>query len=59
MPTLVDPLYQTAVKHKKCWVCGNPNCPYPSDEDYSKALQEKWNGNPDNKECWMPIEEAS
>ncbi|MEW6448902.1 MAG: hypothetical protein AB1426_12625 [Bacillota bacterium] len=47
--------HEEAIKHKKCRVCGNPRCPYPGDEDYARALRGKWGGNPDNKECWIPI----
>lgn len=47
---------QDAAKQRKCWVCGNKNCPHPTIEERSKAEREKWGGDPQKKECWMPIE---
>lgn len=46
---------QWAVQHKKCWVCANPECPYPSDEQFAAKAQEP--GWLENKDCWMPFEE--
>lgn len=47
---------QLAVKTRRCWVCANPSCPYPTDEDY-KAKAETDPSWQDNKDCWMPFAE--
>lgn len=47
------------LSEKKCNLCGNPDCPYPGNAEYSRALIEKWDGDPNKKECWEPIKEQT
>lgn len=39
-----------------CHSCANPNCPYPTDDDYGKKVQADpaWRL---NKDCWTPFPE--
>ncbi|MEW6425010.1 MAG: hypothetical protein AB1523_09755 [Bacillota bacterium] len=52
---VLEQIRKNAVAKKKCYVCSNPHCPYPSDEEFGeKAKDKEWLA---DKDCFIPFPE--